>query len=133
MGDYEAALGMGGGSRELEVVAAQNPGDLAQGVRAFRLGLALGEEDETLAANGTTHIRRVGCAFAQDLHQESLSFVPVEFQPKQGSLPACTRPDEAQSERCASPRGRRGVSSVLLAVNRFSTARARLARRKSRA
>jgi hypothetical protein len=47
--------------------------------------LALGEEDETLAANRTIHIRGVGCAFAQDLHQESLSFVPVEFQTQQGS------------------------------------------------
>lgn len=37
MGDDEAALGVGGRAGKLEMVAAQNPRDLTQGVRAFGL------------------------------------------------------------------------------------------------
>jgi len=71
MGDGKAALRVGGGSGKAEVMAAQNLRDVAQGVRAVGLRLAFANQDETLATDGTAHIRGMRRAFAQNLHEES--------------------------------------------------------------
>jgi hypothetical protein len=78
-GDREAALGVGvvAGAGigveagELVVMAAQSLGDLAQRNGALGAGLALPEENEALAAYGTTQIRGIRGAFAQNLHGDS--------------------------------------------------------------
>jgi hypothetical protein len=70
MGDGKAALRVSGGPGNVEVMGAQNLRDIAQRVGSVGLGLALADEDETLPTNGTAHIRGMGRAFAQNLHEK---------------------------------------------------------------
>ncbi len=57
MGDGKAALRVGTWAGEIEMVAAQDLGDVAKRVRTVSLGLAFADEDEALATDGTAHIR----------------------------------------------------------------------------
>jgi hypothetical protein len=68
VGDDEAALGMGVRAGELVVMAAQRCGNLAQGDGSFRARLALPEESEAMAADGTAEVRGINSALAQNLH-----------------------------------------------------------------
>lgn len=68
MRDGKAALRVGTGAGEIEMMAAQNACDIQESVGAVGFGLAFADEDETLAADGTAHIRGMGRALAQNLH-----------------------------------------------------------------
>jgi hypothetical protein len=66
--DGKAALRVGAGAGEIEMMTAQNVCDIPESVGAVGLGLAFADEDETLSTDGTAHIRGMGSTFAQNLH-----------------------------------------------------------------
>jgi hypothetical protein len=68
VGDDEAALGMGVGAGNSMVMGAERSGNLAQGDGPLGAGLALPEESEALAADGTAEIRGINNDLAQNLH-----------------------------------------------------------------
>lgn len=68
IGDEEPALRVGLGARLGAMVGAEGSGDLMQRLRAFRPGVALPVERESLAADGATDVGGVAGGLAKYLH-----------------------------------------------------------------